>query len=103
YTCNVMRRNPGGSFIVSVLSATLSMFLRTWGVIVTVLSFIVRRNPGVRCGSASCLARRFPEPVRSNLSAKCDHYVEILLVLTLHIVFSSSATLDSNSILFCLF
>jgi hypothetical protein len=46
YTCNVMRRKPIGSFIVSVLSATLSMFLGTWGIVVAVLSFIVRRNPG---------------------------------------------------------
>ncbi|KAF8205171.1 hypothetical protein K438DRAFT_532743 [Mycena galopus ATCC 62051] len=46
YTCNVMQRKPTGSFIVSVLSATLSMFLGAWGLIIAILSAIVRRNTG---------------------------------------------------------
>ncbi|KAJ7247541.1 hypothetical protein C8J57DRAFT_1475768 [Mycena rebaudengoi] len=45
YTCNLTQRKPIASFIVSVVSATLSMFLGTWGVIVTILSTVVRRNP----------------------------------------------------------
>ncbi|KAJ7507058.1 hypothetical protein B0H11DRAFT_1903053 [Mycena galericulata] len=46
YTCNVMRRKPLGSFIVSVISATLSMFLGAWGTLVAILATIVRRKPG---------------------------------------------------------
>jgi hypothetical protein len=46
YTCNVMRRKAPGSFIVSVLSATISMFLATWGPLVFLLSTIARRKPG---------------------------------------------------------
>ncbi|KAJ7093585.1 hypothetical protein C8R44DRAFT_645906, partial [Mycena epipterygia] len=46
YTCNVMRRKAPGSFIVSVLSATISMFLATWGPLVFFLSTIARRKPG---------------------------------------------------------
>ncbi|KAF8145047.1 hypothetical protein K438DRAFT_567077 [Mycena galopus ATCC 62051] len=46
YTCNVMRRKAPGSFIVSVLSATRSMFLATWGPLVFFLSAIARRKPG---------------------------------------------------------
>ncbi|KAF8205170.1 hypothetical protein K438DRAFT_1757160 [Mycena galopus ATCC 62051] len=50
YTCNVMQRKPTGSFIVSVLSATLSMFLGAWGLIITILSAIARRNTrGNKC------------------------------------------------------
>ncbi|KAJ6564582.1 hypothetical protein B0H19DRAFT_1374850 [Mycena capillaripes] len=46
YICNVMRRKAPGSFIVSVLSATISMFLATWGPLVFFLSAIARRKPG---------------------------------------------------------
>ncbi|KAJ7664108.1 hypothetical protein B0H17DRAFT_1256561, partial [Mycena rosella] len=46
YTCNVMQRKTVGSFIVSVLSGTMSMFLGTWGVLISVLSGIARKNPG---------------------------------------------------------
>ncbi|KAJ7197798.1 hypothetical protein GGX14DRAFT_667617 [Mycena pura] len=46
YICNIMQRKPIGSFAVSVVSATLSMFLSTWGVMVAILSFIVDKNPG---------------------------------------------------------
>ncbi|KAJ7919442.1 hypothetical protein B0H13DRAFT_2656743 [Mycena leptocephala] len=53
YTCNVMQRKPVGSFIVSVVSATLSMFLGAWGTILAILSAIVRRNPGVACAAHS--------------------------------------------------
>ncbi|KAJ7279769.1 hypothetical protein C8J57DRAFT_1570839 [Mycena rebaudengoi] len=49
YTCNVMRRKPIGSFIVSVVSATLSMFLGAWSIILAILSTIVRKNPGGAC------------------------------------------------------
>ncbi|KAJ6448351.1 hypothetical protein C8R45DRAFT_1057401 [Mycena sanguinolenta] len=49
YTCNVMQRKPIGSFIVSVLSATLSMFLGAWGTILALLSAIVRKNRGGAC------------------------------------------------------
>ncbi|KAJ7020883.1 hypothetical protein C8F04DRAFT_1315732, partial [Mycena alexandri] len=31
YICNILQRKPIGSFAISVLSATLSMFLGTWG------------------------------------------------------------------------
>ncbi|KAJ7323941.1 hypothetical protein DFH08DRAFT_887191 [Mycena albidolilacea] len=67
YTCNVMRRKPIGSFVVSVLSATLSMFLGTWGVIVTVLSFIVRKNPGANtCDSDTRNERSWKDEQRMN-------------------------------------
>ncbi|KAF7342689.1 hypothetical protein MSAN_02026800 [Mycena sanguinolenta] len=48
YICNVMRRKPTGSFIVSVLSATSSMFLAAWGVLLAVLSRIARKQPGAK-------------------------------------------------------
>ncbi|KAF8183560.1 hypothetical protein K438DRAFT_1766846 [Mycena galopus ATCC 62051] len=46
YTCNIMQRKPIGSFAINVLSATLSMFLGTWGLMIAILSFIVGKNPG---------------------------------------------------------
>ncbi|KAJ7278280.1 hypothetical protein C8J57DRAFT_1306374 [Mycena rebaudengoi] len=46
YICSIMQRKPIGSFAVSVLSATLSMFLSTWGIMIAILSFIVGKNPG---------------------------------------------------------
>ncbi|KAJ7622739.1 hypothetical protein DFH06DRAFT_1447251, partial [Mycena polygramma] len=46
YTCNITQRKPIGSFIVSVVSATLSMFLGTWAVVIAILSIVVRRSPG---------------------------------------------------------
>ncbi|KAJ7656504.1 hypothetical protein DFH06DRAFT_991761, partial [Mycena polygramma] len=49
YTCNITQRKPIGSFIVSVISATLSMFLGTWGAVGAILSIIVRRNPRGEC------------------------------------------------------
>ncbi|KAJ7628071.1 hypothetical protein B0H17DRAFT_556149 [Mycena rosella] len=54
YTCNVMRRKSTGSFIVSVLSATISMFLAAWGAVGAILSAIARRRPaGNACGPAT--------------------------------------------------
>ncbi|KAJ7190363.1 hypothetical protein GGX14DRAFT_483363, partial [Mycena pura] len=46
YTCNVRQRKPLASFAVSVLSATLSMFLGAWGVVMTVITRFERRRPG---------------------------------------------------------
>ncbi|KAF7336482.1 hypothetical protein MSAN_02302900 [Mycena sanguinolenta] len=46
YICNVMRMKPIGSFIVSVLSATVSMFLAAWGTLLAILSRIARKRPG---------------------------------------------------------
>ncbi|KAJ7216687.1 hypothetical protein C8J57DRAFT_1032590, partial [Mycena rebaudengoi] len=46
YICNIMQRKPIWSFAVSVLSATLSMFLSIWGLMIAILSFIVGKNPG---------------------------------------------------------
>ncbi|KAJ6481349.1 hypothetical protein DFH09DRAFT_1341289 [Mycena vulgaris] len=46
YTCNVMQRKPMGSFIVSVLSSTLSMFLGAWGGLLSILSAVVRKKAG---------------------------------------------------------
>ncbi|KAJ6578061.1 hypothetical protein B0H19DRAFT_1253346 [Mycena capillaripes] len=46
YTCNIMQRKPIGSFVINILSATLSMFLGTWGLIIAILSFIVGKNQG---------------------------------------------------------
>ncbi|KAJ7507056.1 hypothetical protein B0H11DRAFT_1705968 [Mycena galericulata] len=46
YTCNVMQRKPLASFVVSVVSATLSMFLGAWGTLVAIFASIVRRRPG---------------------------------------------------------
>ncbi|KAJ6464773.1 hypothetical protein C8R47DRAFT_991824, partial [Mycena vitilis] len=53
YRCNVKRRKSIGSFIVSVVSGTLSMFLGTWGVVIAVLSTIVRRSPRGECRNGS--------------------------------------------------
>ncbi|KAJ6468051.1 hypothetical protein DFH09DRAFT_1294798 [Mycena vulgaris] len=39
-------RKPAGSFIVSVLSATISMFLTAWGIVVALLAALARRQPG---------------------------------------------------------
>ncbi|KAJ6534297.1 hypothetical protein B0H19DRAFT_1272013 [Mycena capillaripes] len=46
YTCNILQRKPAGSFIVSVLSATISMFLAAWGTVVALLAALARRQPG---------------------------------------------------------
>ncbi|KAJ6600261.1 hypothetical protein DFH09DRAFT_901460, partial [Mycena vulgaris] len=46
YTCNILQRKPAGSFIVSVLSATISMFLTAWGTVVALLAALARRQPG---------------------------------------------------------
>nr|GAT48164.1 predicted protein [Mycena chlorophos] len=46
YTCNVPRRKPAGSFAVSVISASLSMFLGAWGALGVVLAAFMRRRPG---------------------------------------------------------
>ncbi|KAJ7904933.1 hypothetical protein B0H13DRAFT_1881521 [Mycena leptocephala] len=54
YTCSIMQRKPIGSFAINILSATLSMFLGTWGIIIAILSFIVSKNPGANsCESHS--------------------------------------------------
>ncbi|KAJ7936047.1 hypothetical protein B0H13DRAFT_1853749 [Mycena leptocephala] len=47
YTCNVRKQKPLGSLVVSVISATLSMFLGAWGAIIAVLSGIARKTPHV--------------------------------------------------------
>lgn len=46
YTCNILQRKPAGSFIVSVLSATISMFLAAGGTVVALLAALARRQPG---------------------------------------------------------
>ncbi|KAJ6542448.1 hypothetical protein DFH09DRAFT_1088999 [Mycena vulgaris] len=46
YICNILQRKPIGSFAISVLSATLSMFLGTWGLMTAILSFFVGKSPG---------------------------------------------------------
>ncbi|KAJ7626858.1 hypothetical protein FB45DRAFT_749982 [Roridomyces roridus] len=46
YTCNVTRRKPNASFAVSVISASLSMFLGAWGALVAILAALARRRPG---------------------------------------------------------
>ncbi|KAJ6484838.1 hypothetical protein C8R45DRAFT_829538, partial [Mycena sanguinolenta] len=46
YTCNIMRLKPIGSFIVSVLSTMVSMFLAAWGTLLAVLSGIAHKKPG---------------------------------------------------------
>ncbi|KAJ7904926.1 hypothetical protein B0H13DRAFT_1881513 [Mycena leptocephala] len=54
YTCSIMQRKPIGSFAINILSATLSMFLGTWGILIAILSFIVSKNPGANsCESHS--------------------------------------------------
>ncbi|KAF9023284.1 hypothetical protein BDZ89DRAFT_1070028 [Hymenopellis radicata] len=45
YTCNTLRRKTAGSWFISVLSATLSMFLTAWGLVVTVFGCMARRKP----------------------------------------------------------
>ncbi|KAJ7764321.1 hypothetical protein B0H16DRAFT_1799816 [Mycena metata] len=46
YTCNIKQRKSPGSFFVSVLSATLSMFLGVWGAALALLSSIAKRASG---------------------------------------------------------
>ncbi|KAJ7160610.1 hypothetical protein C8R43DRAFT_881412, partial [Mycena crocata] len=46
YTCNVKQRKPLLSFIVNVVSGTVSMFLGTWAVVISSASALARRKPG---------------------------------------------------------
>ncbi|KAF7344704.1 hypothetical protein MVEN_01630900 [Mycena venus] len=75
YTCSIMQRKPIGSFAISVLSATLSMFLGTWGLMIAILSYIVDNNQEANsCESHSqCL-----------LSLKSEKQVHSLLASVVH-------------------
>ncbi|KAF8905705.1 hypothetical protein CPB85DRAFT_909723 [Mucidula mucida] len=53
YTCNTLRRKTAGSWFISVLSATLSMFLTVWGLVVTVFGCMARRRPAANQCSTS--------------------------------------------------
>ncbi|KAF9025872.1 hypothetical protein BDZ89DRAFT_988256 [Hymenopellis radicata] len=44
YTCNTLQRKTLGSWFISVLSATLSMFLAAWGLVMTILGCLARRK-----------------------------------------------------------
>ncbi|KAJ7770312.1 hypothetical protein DFH07DRAFT_880367 [Mycena maculata] len=81
YTCNVMQRKPLGSFVVSIVSATLSMFLGAWGTLVAVLAGIVRRRPGANtCAPTGSLvdarhSNSVPLLYRADSQGKADTYV----------------------------
>jgi hypothetical protein len=80
YICNILQRKPIGSFAISVLSATLSMFLGTWGLMTAILSFFVGKSPGgaSRAGFKHC--RSDNDSICIVLLANsCESHSEILL------------------------
>jgi hypothetical protein len=64
------------SFAVSVLSATLSMFLSTWGIMIAILSFIVGKNPG---GASPAGFRSDSIRIVLFLATSCESHSQILL------------------------
>ncbi|KAJ7188755.1 hypothetical protein C8R46DRAFT_29319 [Mycena filopes] len=57
YTCNIKQRKSPASFAVSVISATLSMFLGAWGAALAILSKLARRNVNGGDGSKDSTSR----------------------------------------------
>ncbi|KAJ7734121.1 hypothetical protein B0H16DRAFT_1327757 [Mycena metata] len=79
YICNILQRKPIGSFAISVLSATLSMFLGTWGLMTAILSFFVGRSPGGAYRAGFRHSRPHNDSICIVLSANsCKSHREIL-------------------------
>ncbi|KIJ65782.1 hypothetical protein HYDPIDRAFT_151393 [Hydnomerulius pinastri MD-312] len=65
YICNIRQMKTPGSLFMSVVSATLSMFLSAWGLVTAIMATLARDGPGANSCSACGLPTNYPADAKS--------------------------------------